>query len=141
MNKSQEKQILKHADNLAVIFPNAKKQGIDLCKALLRIENKLHSWQTAQCNGDLGGILSLKTLDECELDSEPWEAMERAILALEAKQLVKVNKLLGNTLVPVVINGDCRGYTLKIKSEYIKENNLPIYTDMGGYGIIAPTFN
>jgi len=41
----------------------------------------------------------------------------------------------------VFINGDPRGYALKINDKYVRENQLRIYSDMGGYGIIAPEFN
>jgi len=37
----------------------------------------------------------------------------------------------------VFINGDPRGYALKIKDEFVRENNLTIYQDWGGYGILA----
>jgi hypothetical protein len=38
----------------------------------------------------------------------------------------------------IFANGDPRGYALKIRSEYVKNNNLDIHRDWGGYGIIAP---
>lgn len=40
--------------------------------------------------------------------------------------------------VKVFLNGDARGYALKIHDSYVKEHNLKIHTDWGGYGIIAP---
>ena len=43
-----------------------------------------------------------------------------------------------NLKIPCFINGDCRGYALKIKDQYVRENNLKIQTDFGGYGLIAP---
>jgi hypothetical protein len=41
-------------------------------------------------------------------------------------------------VVPVFVNGDPRGYALKIQDEYVSENSLDIHRDMGGYGILAP---
>ena len=38
----------------------------------------------------------------------------------------------------VFVNGDARGYALKLKSEFIKDKT--IHRDWGGYGIIAPDF-
>ena len=38
------------------------------------------------------------------------------------------------------LNGDARGYALKIDDEYLKNNNFNIHRDWGGYGIIAPDF-
>ena len=36
------------------------------------------------------------------------------------------------------INGDCRGYALKLEDDVARD--LAIYKDWGGYGIIAPDF-
>ena len=41
----------------------------------------------------------------------------------------------------IFVNGDCRGYALKIDDKYIRENNIKLHCDWGGYGIIAPDFN
>ena len=40
----------------------------------------------------------------------------------------------------IFVNGDCRGYALKIFDDYIRKNDITIYRDWGGYGIIAPDF-
>ena len=40
----------------------------------------------------------------------------------------------------IFVNGDARGYALKIDDNYIRSNNFNIYRDFGGYGIIAPDF-
>jgi hypothetical protein len=40
--------------------------------------------------------------------------------------------------IPVFTNGDPRGYILKIKEDYMRENQVKIERDWGGYGIIAP---
>ena len=42
--------------------------------------------------------------------------------------------------IPVFVNGDPRGYALKIDDSYVKKFNLKIERDWGGYGIIAPDF-
>ena len=41
----------------------------------------------------------------------------------------------------VFVNGDARGYALKIDSECVKDEALEIYKDGGGYGILAPDFS
>lgn len=38
-------------------------------------------------------------------------------------------------------NGDARGYALKIEDNYMRENNIVLFQDWGGYGIIAPDFS
>lgn len=41
----------------------------------------------------------------------------------------------------VFVNGDPRGYTLKIDDKYKdKMHKAGVYRDWGGYGIIAPDF-
>lgn len=52
----------------------------------------------------------------------------------------QLTKLLGDQ-VPVFFNGDPRGYCLKIPDDYVRKHDLRIFTDWGGYGIIAPDFN
>jgi len=51
--------------------------------------------------------------------------------------LQKVRELLPNAKT-VFINGDPRGYALKLKEAEAKE--LGIYQDWGGYGILSPEF-
>ncbi|MEI7792801.1 MAG: hypothetical protein WCI57_04930 [Candidatus Berkelbacteria bacterium] len=53
----------------------------------------------------------------------------------KVKQII--SKILPN-LEGFKFNGDPRGYTLKISEEEAKK--LGIYTDWGGYGILAPEF-
>lgn len=43
--------------------------------------------------------------------------------------------------IPVFINSDPRGYALKIDDSYIRDNNIVIERDWGGYGLIAPDFS
>jgi hypothetical protein len=49
----------------------------------------------------------------------------------------KVQKLLPNAKT-LFINGDPRGYALKLKADEAKELNM--YTDFGSYGILCPEF-
>ena len=121
MNKEQKetlyKNIKKHGDNLKAIF----KIDIDstkLCKMLFRLENKAHQLATDFCNGDINQL--------------EWDTKGDKILA-KAETILKDKKNL-------LLNGDARGYALKIDDKYIRDNNLTIYRDFGGYGIIAPDF-
>ena len=67
------------------------------------------------------------------MDCEQWSKV-----ASESKR--KLVGLLGFpkglNYCPVGINGDARGYSLKIASEFAKD--LRIERDLGGYGILAP---
>jgi len=127
MKTEQLKQIIQHGENLNAIF-NTGLDPLVLCKKLRRLENKANQIAVHYCNGT-GGI-----------NSENWEEKCKPILDA-------VNKILFAYSYNVVkaqsifINGDARGYSLKIKDSYVREKKLNIYRDMGGYGILAPEFN
>ena len=114
-------QIRKHGDNLNAIF-NTSLGSIELCKKLHSLENKAHSLCEHECNTG-------EDMDE-QLD----------------KILAKVKTILGKNadsqlIDAIFINGDPRGYALKIRSSYVLEHDLNIYRDWGGYGILAPDFS
>ena len=117
--KTMNERICEHGENLLRAYPNAKQQDpVKLCKKLRRIETKTHQASTDYCNG--------------AIDWERWEE-----IALDA-----VRELI-DLLDPVdanefYINGDPRGYALKIESESVKARKLDIERDWGGYGILAP---
>lgn len=94
---------------------------ISLCKKLKRIETKLHRLNEGYCNGDV--------------DTIEWENVKD-------RQLDNIDKVLGfrASNIPVFINGDPRGYAIKIDDEYMRSRDISFYRDMGGYGIIAPDF-
>jgi hypothetical protein len=102
-------------------FMELQPEPVALCKELFRLEHKAHRLSTDYCNGDI--------------HHETWE--HKTDLILE-----KVDKILHfyKQEIPVFVNPDCRGYALKIGDEYIKENQIKIYRDWGGYGIIAPDY-
>jgi len=113
-------RIEKHGEDLNRIF-NTKHNNIDLCKKLRRLESKAIILITQDCNGEITDRYDYDTKLACILDS--------------------VNLLLVNVQrehVPIFINTDPRGYALKIKDEYIRDNDIQIHRDWGGYGIIAP---
>ncbi len=122
MDKKKEilySRITKHGQNLKAVFN--LDQDIDpvkLCKRLFRLENKAHKLALDFCNG--------------EIDQLEWDQKANKILT-------KVEAILKNKKV-LFLNGDARGYALKIDDGYIRNNNLNIHRDWGGYGIIAPDF-
>jgi len=125
MNAKQKErmyqQIEKHGNNLKIIF-NLEGDPIALSKKVHRIETKAHGLAIDYCNG--------------VISTEQWEGVSEGILESLDKVLNFVNQH-----IPVFVNGDARGYTLKIKDSYIREHDLTIYRDWGGYGIIAPDFD
>ena len=112
-------RITKHGQNLKAVFNlNQDIDPVKLCKRLFRLENKAHKLALDFCNG--------------EIDQLEWDQKADKILT-------KVEAILKNKKV-LFLNGDARGYALKIDDEYIRNKNLNIHRDWGGYGIVAPDF-
>jgi len=128
--KSQIKaeKFLHHGFNLKRLFDLPSRLGeigpAQLYKEIKAIENLAHRYAEQECNG------------ETDLTEEQSDARDKRILD-------RLDKLTGfrEKGIPVFINSDPRGYALKIESEYIAENNIDIYRDLGGYGILAPDFD
>ena len=110
-------RIKRHGDNLKAIF-KIDMDSIKLCKMLFRLENKAHRLAESFCNGDINQL--------------EWDTQGNKILK-KVEAILKDKKNL-------LLNGDPRGYALKIDDKYIRDNNFNIYRDLGGYGIIAPDF-
>lgn len=112
-------------------FPKTtERKPVALCKKLRRIENSLAPTLCGYCNG----THTLETVDK-----------------MTEGALIRVCKLLGLTQSDAIacglfVNRDPRGYALKLDYAWVRGYNgtqykaggLPIYTDWGGYGIIAP---
>ena len=112
-------RITKHGQNLKAVFNlNQDIDPVKLCKRLFRLENKAHKLALDFCNG--------------KIDQLEWDQKADKILT-------KVEAILKNKKVLFLI-GDARGYALKIDDGYIRNNNLNIHRDWGGYGIVAPDF-
>jgi len=126
MNARERKAeaILRHGFRLLRIFPHAKAQGwgpVALYARLHRIETEAHSFAERECNEQL-----------------PEGASERK----DASILRRLDQILGFKAagVPVFLNGDPRGYALKIHDKWMKEHDAELDRDWGGYGILAPEF-
>lgn len=116
-------QIEKHGNNLNAIF-NTGLDPVTLCKKLRTLENKAHNLSVIECNtGDDKGPELSKILTKVKTILFP-----------------DVFKSSPELYKAVFINGDPRGYSLKIKSEYVKANDLKIEQDWGGYGLIGPDY-
>lgn len=100
-------------------------EGEEVYKKLLRIENQMHRLSERECNGEI----------EDEQAQPQWDNAEK-----------KINELLPRLkdFGGFFFNGDPRGYSLKVKEE-VKEKiagatGFNMYSDFGGYGILAPEF-
>lgn len=126
MNKPTAKEkramlIFRHGETLNTIF-QVGLEPIKLCKKLRRYEIKAHKLAEDYCNG----------------------VIEEAVYDLESDIILdKVNNLLNfrKAKIPVYVNGDPRGYALKIDEKWMRNNRkYGLYADWGGYGLIAPKF-
>lgn len=121
MTKDKRETINKHIANLRAAFPMLSREAdpVDLFRKLTKLENEGHRFAERCCNEPIS--------------ESKQEAIELVILA-------KLDALLGfrASKVPVFLNGDPRGCALKIEDAYVREKNLNIARDWGGYGLIAP---
>ena len=121
--QQQAENILQHGFRLLRIFPHAATQGfsaVTLCKRLHRIEAEAHRFAERECNEQL-----------------PEGASERK----NASILKRLDAILGFRAagVPVFLNGDPRGYALKIDDAWMRAHpDVELHRDWGGYCILAP---
>jgi len=127
MNKKQKQAeaILQHGFDLQRNFGNGSGGGpVTLCKALRRIETKLHRWAEDVCNG-------VKQPTDAEFDRIHDRAVNKV-----AELLPELPK------DEIKINTDPRGYALKVEDTYMRSAGITdLHRDWGGYGILAPDIN
>ena len=123
--KAMYARIEKHGEHLKTIFSmKGNTDPIKLCKALRIIERKLNTINEEECNtGDMQTDKACNLMDKAKNILFPDDEIK-----LENLELYKA----------VVLNGDPRGYALKIESDYVRDNDIIVHRDCGGYGIIAP---
>lgn len=116
IDASKAREYLRHCEALAYLNPPAF--GPEMYAALRRIEIKAARLATAECNGDA--------------TPEGWEEKIAAAVA----------RVFGGKVPEgFFINGDPRGYTLKIRDSSPVLETVPGFSrDWGRYGILAPSF-
>jgi hypothetical protein len=112
-------QIMQHGLKLNRIFNLNRMDVTTLAKQVHSIEVKAHKLAEDECNG--------------VAVPENWEK----------KILVRLDKIINFKAkgVPIFVNGDPRGYALKIEDAWMKANECDLHRDWGGYGILAPEFD
>ncbi len=117
-------RITEYGENLKKVFDLPENTDpVKLCKKLHSLEIKTNFIMTQYVNGDI----NLDTIDEYE------------------KKLYKsLEKIIGKeNMEKIHINQDPRGYTIKLTLEatqMARRAGVNIHRDLGGYGIVAPTF-
>ena len=117
-------RIEKHGEDLKKVFNLPEADPIKLCKKLHSLEVRANGIMTQYANG----AISMEAVDR-----------HREIIAAD---LVKI--IGAENMTKIYINGDPRGYTLKLNqaaTEQAQASGINIHRDWGGYGIIAPEFD
>ena len=133
-------QLQRHYDALARLAKECglKAEGKKLSVALLKIERIAHEGAEAYCNGTIYRCLSKYGSGHFNFnaDENAWERFSNMI----EKQ---VQTLFNGKLPYLYINGDPRGYALKIDEEKGREliEKTGLERDWGGYGLLAPEIN
>lgn len=129
MTPKQLEAITRHGNQLNAIF-HTGLDPVTPCKKLRRIEGAAHKLAEDACN-----YLSMES-EEFENRYHVIKARLFAVLEIDCPN----NRLATH----VKINLDPRGYALKLNDDFtaaLRENrNIKIYTDWGGFGILAPEF-
>lgn len=106
----------KHLQTLSQLAGLDYPYPFELFKTLQRLERKANRLATMDCNGE----------------GNP-DKIEKQLQKIEKK----VRELLPNVKT-FFINGDPRGYSLKVGEDEAK--SLGMWSDWGGYGILCPEF-
>lgn len=119
----RKERLEKHYEILEKLseFLGKKQDGKKLSLKLWKLEQHAHKAATDGCNGDITG--------------EQWG---KVVVETEAA----VEKLFDGAVPGLIINGDARGYAIKIDSEYMKQyEQIDLHRDWGGNGILSPEIN
>lgn len=116
--------IAEHMRALRAIFPGLSREAEpkNVYEQLRAIEERAHRQAERECNTNVPEHVS--------------EAVDKQIL-------IELDQILGfkAAKVPVFLNGDPRGYAIKIHDSFVRDHrDIDIHRDWGGYGIIAPEF-
>lgn len=114
-----------HYSNLQSLYDvcgGGKLNGKKLSLQLFKLEQEATKLTTAQCNGTGSRTAQDKRLNEIQNE---------------------VQSRFNGNLIGLFINGDPRGYALKINDEVMRSDyaDLSLDKDWGGYGILSPEIN
>lgn len=97
--------------------PDCHLSGIQLWRKLRRMENVAHTAATKYCNG--------------EIDDYTFEQVKD-------RTVEQINIMFGRIVVGLFVNGDPRGYALKLEPS---SKPTGMHRDWGDYGILAAEIN
>lgn len=133
-DKTAIKQALEHrrAAHHAALFtlagPKNKKTGLQIWRALRKVEHVAHAAATAYCNGDAFTLAGTR-YDFRSSGCDAFDALKRDHIR------PAVARAFGGRIPEgFFVNGDPRGYALKIRAEHAPAG---MATDWGRNGILA----
>ncbi len=160
MNTTQREAISTHGQNMLVIFPNAtERDPVALCKKLRRLEAKAEALALENCNVGvpddeyerrtkailtkvnalLGNVNEYQPKTGAKCGCRRGVQRDNCSNCEGTGQVVDFRDIRNRKpLVPVFLNGDPRGYSLKIDDEWMRAKRPRLHSDWGGYGILAP---
>lgn len=161
MNAKTREAIIRHGRQLLAIFPQATEQDpVGLCSKLRRLEAKAEAIGLQLCNGPemaegeqerrvdavlakvnklLGNVHEYQPRTGAKCGCRRGQDRDNCSNCEGTGQVIDFRAIRNRRpLVPVFVNLDPRGYSLKIRDEWVREHDAKIHRDMGGYGIIAP---
>lgn len=112
--------------------PECDKSGIQLWRKLVEVERMAHAGATAYCNGERirlsWPLFGVREYD-FHADENAWENL--CSVATDC-----VRNIFGHVPPGFFVNGDARGYALKLDPD---STAIPqgMHADMGGNGILA----
>ena len=133
-------QLLAHyatCERLALFLgvPAGKVDGKRISVALLKLEREAHAGATAMCNGEVYEVPGDPRFDFCA-DENAWDQFT----ALIEERVAAV--FGGHTPAGLYVNGDARGYALKVDPDDAAGKELiaavGMHTDWGRNGILSP---
>lgn len=111
-----------HLKRMSVVFGVPLEYLKRRYGSLIQMETRGHKLAEDYCNGDI--------------DSDMWDKH----LDLFRKAIQEFFKDAKNrkAVQNLKLNGDPRGYFLKIEDSFMRESRSVLQTDLGGYGILCP---
>jgi hypothetical protein len=116
-----EEQVRQHFADLEKLFPEISgNDPLSFCRKLRRLEMEAHKLAEDNCNG---------LISDDDYDTST------------SKITNEIRGLFGSPAFDSAfyLNGDPRGYSLKLRYEFMKDTS-GIHKDWGGFGILAPEF-
>lgn len=110
----------------------SKLSGKKISIELFKLEKLAHDGATARCNGENARAYFPGRIPEdfdFNRDENAWETFCERVED-------QMRNILGSIPTGFFVNGDPRGYALKLEENSI---DLPMHTDWGRYQILSPT--